>query len=239
MRIKEKLLLASVAVLALGAASASAWADEIKNPIAVLAGLDKITGRVITFDAAINETVQFGSLQIKPRVCYTKPPTEAPQTVSFLQVDNVNANHKYKRIFSGWMFAASPGLNGVEHPVYDVWLLNCKGGTKVIASAPDDSTQAKPALFEPDSAAKPIAETAPAKSGFAAAPPNAAPQLRGARGMAPPFTGAPIEVGAAPGEEGPAAVQPPGPLAPALRPQRRPMRKFYPSEDQPDDRNPY
>lgn len=117
--------------------SGPAWADKIKNPVAVFSGLDKITGRTISFEATMNETVQFGSLQVTPRVCYTRPATEAPQTDSFTEVDEVQADKDYKRIFSGWMYSASPGLHGVEHPVYDVWLTNCKGGTDVIADAPE------------------------------------------------------------------------------------------------------
>jgi hypothetical protein len=114
-------------------------ADKIKNPTAVFSGLDKITGRIISFEAAIDETVQFGSLQITPRVCYTRPPTEAPQTDVFAEVDEVGDNNEYKRVFAGWMFAASPGLHGIEHPVYDIWLTDCKGGTEVIHTQPEEA----------------------------------------------------------------------------------------------------
>lgn len=123
-------------LLGLSALANPAWADKIKNPIAVFSGLDKITGRIISFEAKTDETVQFGSLQVTPRVCYTRPSTEAPQTDSFTEVDEVQSDKQYKRIFSGWMYAASPGLHGVEHPIYDVWLTDCKGGTTVIADAP-------------------------------------------------------------------------------------------------------
>lgn len=113
----------------------TALADKIKNPTAVFSGLDKITGRIISFEVAIDETVQFGSLQITPRVCYTRPPTEAPQTDTYVEADEVTSDKSYKRIFSGWMYAASPGLNGIEHPIYDAWLTGCKGGTEVIHEA--------------------------------------------------------------------------------------------------------
>ena len=125
---------------ALGAAAviaAPAKADKISHPIAVFEGLDKITGRTITFDVAINETVRFGTLEITPRVCYSRPPTEAPQTDVFAQVDEVDEKGAHKRIFSGWMFADSPGLHGIEHPIYDMWLTDCKGGTVVIHEAPE------------------------------------------------------------------------------------------------------
>lgn len=101
--------------------------QRIANPTAVFSGLDKITGRIISFDVAINETVQFGALQVTPRVCYSRPPTETPNTDAFIEVDEVTLQGEIKRIFSGWMFAASPGLHAVEHPIYDVWLTDCKG----------------------------------------------------------------------------------------------------------------
>ena len=94
-------------------------------------GLDKITGRIISFDVYINETVQFGALQVTPRVCYTRPPTEEPQTDAFVEVDEITLNRKVKRIFTGWMFAASPGLHAVDHAVYDVWLTDCKMSSTV------------------------------------------------------------------------------------------------------------
>jgi hypothetical protein len=111
--------------------------QRITNPTAVFAGLDKITGRIISFDVAINETVQFGALQVTPRVCYSRPPTETPNTDAFVEVDEVTLQGEIKRIFTGWMFAASPGLHAVEHPIYDVWVTDCKGGQNPnVAEAP-------------------------------------------------------------------------------------------------------
>jgi hypothetical protein len=135
---KMKPTLAAGALAALSALTApdAALADKISNPIAVFNGLDKITGRIISFEVAINETVQFGALQITPRVCYSRPPTDAPQTDAFAQVDEIDEQKQVKRIFSGWMFADSPGLHGVEHPIFDIWLTACKGGTVVIHDAP-------------------------------------------------------------------------------------------------------
>ncbi len=110
-------------------------AQKIENSRAVFSGLDKITGRIISFDAAIGETVQFGALRVTARVCYTRPPTEATNTDSFVQVDEVTLQGEVKRIFSGWMFAASPGLHAVEHPIYDVWLTDCASPIKVAEPA--------------------------------------------------------------------------------------------------------
>ena len=104
---------------------------RIENRVAVFSGLDKITGRIITFDVYIDETVQFGALQVTPRVCYSRPITETPKTTSFLEVDEITLDRKIRRIFSGWMFADSPGLNAIEHPVYDIWLKDCKMESEV------------------------------------------------------------------------------------------------------------
>jgi hypothetical protein len=102
-------------------------AQKIPNNQAVFSGLDKITGRIISFEVAINETVQFGALQVTPRVCYTRPPTETPNTDSFIEVDEITLQGEIRRLFTGWMFAASPGLHAIEHPIYDIWLADCKG----------------------------------------------------------------------------------------------------------------
>ncbi len=114
-----------------------AQADKIKHPTAVFSGLDKITGRIVSFEVAIDETAQFGTLQITPHVCYSRPATEAPLTDVFAEVDEVEPDQKLKRIFGGWMFADSPGLHGIEHPVYDVWLVSCKGDGPLIHEAPE------------------------------------------------------------------------------------------------------
>jgi len=125
-------LVGALALAAFGAAGA-AQADKLKNPTAVFSGLDKITGRIISFEVAVDETVQFGALQLTPKTCYSRPPTENPHTTGFVEVDEVTLDNKYRRIFNGWMFASSPGLHGIEHAIYDVWLTDCKGGTDVIA----------------------------------------------------------------------------------------------------------
>lgn len=119
--------------------------QRISNPTAVFSGLDKITGRITNFQAAIGETVQFGALQVTARACYSRPPTETPLTDSFVEVDEVTLQGEVRRIFTGWMFAASPGLHAVEHAVYDVWLVDCKGGAQVTADTqPTTSASAPP-----------------------------------------------------------------------------------------------
>ena len=110
-------------------------AERISNSVAVFSGLDKITGRIISFDVYIDETVQFGALQVTPRVCYSRPPTVAPLTDAFVEVDEITLSRKVRRIFSGWMFADSPGLHAVDHAVYDVWLTDCSTSSSVAPPA--------------------------------------------------------------------------------------------------------
>ncbi len=101
-------------------------ADIISNPIAIFSGLDKILGQTTSFEAKIGEEKKFGSLIVKADVCNTRPITEDPQTFAFVEVDEEHTDGSRKRIFTGWMLAESPGLNAVEHPLYDVWLTGCR-----------------------------------------------------------------------------------------------------------------
>jgi hypothetical protein len=117
---------------------------KVTNKKATFSGLDKITGRIINFDEDIGETVQFGALRVKTSVCYTRPSTEAANTDAFVEVDEITLQGEVKRIFSGWMYAASPGLHGVEHPVYDIWLTDCKGPDQTIVSAQPDLPKQPP-----------------------------------------------------------------------------------------------
>src|SRR5665647_2531185 len=121
-------------------------AQKIINKKASFSGLDKITGRIINFDEDIGETVQFGALRVKTDACYTRPATEAANTDAFVEVDEITLQGEVKRIFSGWMFAASPGLHGVEHPIYDIWLTDCKNpDTTVVTAAPTEPPKPAPA----------------------------------------------------------------------------------------------
>jgi hypothetical protein len=118
---------AGLGLLALAFGAASAAANErLDNRVAIFSALDKVTATIKTLEVPINETVQFGALKVTPRVCFTRPPTELPKTTSFVEVDEVQLDGAEKRIFTGWMFAQSPGLNAVEHPVFDVWLTDCQ-----------------------------------------------------------------------------------------------------------------
>ncbi|WP_343070303.1 DUF2155 domain-containing protein [Pelagibacterium limicola] len=109
----------------------AAFAQPISNSVAVFTGLDKITGRITVFDVYIDETVQFGSLQLTPRVCYSRPTTEAQNVAAFVEVDQVSLRATMRRIFSGWMFAESPALNAIDDAVYDIWLVDCKQSSDI------------------------------------------------------------------------------------------------------------
>jgi hypothetical protein len=135
---------AALVLAALAGSASGALADRIKNPTAVFSGLDKITGRIVSFEVGIDETVQFGALQMQSRVCFTKPPNENPNTTSFVEVEETGADGKTRKVFSGWMFASSPGLHGIEHPVYDIWLVDCKGGKEIIPEPKDVAEELPP-----------------------------------------------------------------------------------------------
>lgn len=96
-----------------------------QSRIAVLQGLDKVTARISTFAAPIDRPVRFGTLRIVARHCRKRPPEEPPETTAFLEIDEVRAGAPPARLFSGWMFASSPALSSLEHPVYDVWVVGC------------------------------------------------------------------------------------------------------------------
>ncbi len=115
---------AALAVLAVLAIPADAQA--IRNPVALFAGLDKITGTITRFEAPIDEARRFGSLEVTARVCNTRALTEQPKTTAFVEIDEVLLEGGTRRVFTGWMLAESPGLNALEHPVYDVWLTGCR-----------------------------------------------------------------------------------------------------------------
>ena len=134
-----------VAATALFASNAPAQAQRVNNQVAVFSALDKVTARISKLEVPINQTVRFGSLKVTPRVCYSRPPEVRPKTTTFVEVDEVQLDGKEKRIFTGWMFAESPGLNAVEHPVFDVWLTRCGSPEQTAAAKQPDARTAPPA----------------------------------------------------------------------------------------------
>lgn len=143
-----------------------AAAAPIANPVATFSGLDKITARITNFDVYIGETVQFGSLQITPRACYTRPANETQRTSVFVEVDQVSIHGGSKRIFTGWMFADSPALNAIDDAVYDFWLVDCAqhSDTPPPASTTAAAPAGKPATVPEAPSAAPTAQSGDANS---------------------------------------------------------------------------
>ena len=119
-----------------------AAAQRIENAVAVFAALDKVTAKISRLEVPLNQTATFGALKVTPRVCFTRAPTEPPKTTTFVEVEETQLDGKEKRIFSGWMFADSPGLNAVEHPVFDVWLTDCAQPRTAAPRAPQPGAAA-------------------------------------------------------------------------------------------------
>jgi hypothetical protein len=116
-----------------------------------------VTARISKFEVALGESKSFGALKVTPRACYSRPPDEQPKTTTFVEVDETQLDGKIKRVFTGWMFAESPGLYGVEHPTVDVWLTECQKPLKATAQK------------APDAASPPADGKAPAKGAAPAA----------------------------------------------------------------------
>ncbi len=130
---KSALIALTLCAASLASAEA-AHAERIENGVAVFSALDKVTATIKTLTVPLGETTTFGALKVTPRVCYSRPATEQPKTTSFVQVDEVQLDGKQTSVFSGWMFAESPGLNAVEHPVFDVWLTGCEKPKNAVAA---------------------------------------------------------------------------------------------------------
>nr|WP_274943233.1 DUF2155 domain-containing protein [Govania unica] len=128
----------TVAALLFAAVAMPAWAAD-PQAVATLNALDKITGRVSELKAHVGQPVRFGALEITLRDCQSAPPEDAPETKAFLEIRDIKPNSTAKQVFAGWMFASSPALNALEHPVYDVWVIACS------AIAPATHDRAPPA----------------------------------------------------------------------------------------------
>lgn len=119
-----------IAVLTASAGAAPQGVNWIDNTVAVLQGLDKITARISTFEAPIEAPVRFGTLEITVRACRKRPPEDPPETAAFLEVRDLRVADAPRSLFRGWMFASSPALSALAHPVYDVWIVDCKSASR-------------------------------------------------------------------------------------------------------------
>ncbi len=104
---------------------APAAGAAIEGTGAVLQGLDKVTARVSEIEAPLHRLVRFGTLEIIVRACQKTPPEEPPESVAFLEIRDAKPGEAPVALFTGWMFASSPALSALEHPVYDIWVLDC------------------------------------------------------------------------------------------------------------------
>ncbi len=127
----------------LTSSTSAVQAQRIENQIAVFAALDKVTARISKLEIKLGETVKFGALKVTPRLCYSRPPDQPPKTTTFVEVQEIQLDGTEKKLFSGWMFAESPGLDAVEHAVYDVWLTECSGPKVAPGRAPAGQVAAK------------------------------------------------------------------------------------------------
>lgn len=115
----------SLSILFYGLGTASAL-GKIENALALFGGLDKITGQIVEFEVPVAQTVRFGTLEITPSVCTTRPVPQTPQPTAFVQISDLELSGERTRLFSGWLFADSPALNAVDHPIFDIWLTGCR-----------------------------------------------------------------------------------------------------------------
>lgn len=118
-------VLASCWWLAFVFPAAPAAAATIEGTGAILQGLDKVTARVSEIEAPLHRLVRFGTIEIIVRACYKTPPEEPPESAAFLEIRDAKPGEATVALFTGWMFASSPALSALEHPVYDVWVLDC------------------------------------------------------------------------------------------------------------------
>jgi hypothetical protein len=133
----SRLLLGVVGLLVAGSLAAQTPAPAPPEPTrwlppasaAVLQTLDKITGRVRTVEAPIEQTIRFGTLDIMARVCRKRPPEETPESAAFLEIRDIKPGETPRTLFTGWMYASSPAVSALEHPVYDVWVIDCRSAS--------------------------------------------------------------------------------------------------------------
>jgi hypothetical protein len=122
-RAAQFLIVISVMIMCAGV---ERTASGFPGDIVIMQGLDKVTARVTRFEAPIGVTVRFGALRIMVRACDRTPPEDPPESTAFLDISEVRPGENALDLFHGWMFASSPALSALEHPVYDVWVLECQ-----------------------------------------------------------------------------------------------------------------
>lgn len=125
--------LPAIALVSLMGVHAPALAENLKGTAAVLQAMDKVTARISKLEAPIGETVKYGELEIQVKSCRKRPPEETPESAAFIEIFETKKG-KRQKVFGGWMFASSPALSAMEHPVYDVWVVDCTIGKSAAAN---------------------------------------------------------------------------------------------------------
>ncbi len=125
------ILLSAIASSALAQGSTAAAPPAAPKPPvvitgAVLQGLDKLVARVHEIEAPLNKETRLGTLKILVRQCVVSPPEAPPEASAFLEISEQRPGEEVRKVFAGWMFASSPALSALEHPIYDVWVVGCK-----------------------------------------------------------------------------------------------------------------
>jgi hypothetical protein len=119
-----------VPVPAMPSAPSPMSGSDLSFDTAVLQGLDKVTARVVTVEAPVGAPVHVGALEIIVRACKKRRPEDQPESAAFLDIWELRKDQPAAALFRGWMFASSPALSAMEHPVYDIWVLDCRGKTR-------------------------------------------------------------------------------------------------------------
>lgn len=138
--LKNNLCAALAALICLTTPIKSHARDMTAYPRVKLQSLDKATARTMTFEARVGSTLKFGPLYIKVQTCKKSSPIDQPESAAFLQIWEAGEDGKSQWVFSGWMFASSPALSSMNHPIYDVWVIDCLDDEKKIAATPKPET---------------------------------------------------------------------------------------------------
>ncbi len=122
----RRLLLLAALLPGLAAAQPQTAAGWDRRGTAELQALDKVSARVSVIPAAVGQPVRFGTLTITVRACHVRPREEVPDAAAWIEVRDDRAAPGSPPAFQGWMFAAAPAVNMLEHPVYDLRVLTCR-----------------------------------------------------------------------------------------------------------------
>ena len=108
----------------------------IDEPLAILQALDKVTARIKRIPINVGQNATFGTLTVKVDSCRKAPPEDPPESAAFLEIIDTKPSQPPVKVFSGWMFASSPALSAMDHPVYDIWVVDCASDAATAGASP-------------------------------------------------------------------------------------------------------